>query len=584
MKPVLFILLLGLLCACSADDTQPAPTNTTDDPPITTSSIKALNPAAHLTRASITLRGIRPSLDDLHQVSQDPDSLPQIIDRYLEEPAFGRVVRNMHNEVWQLRSYAHLHPMVDELAGEDFIPSNQSIAESPLRLIEHVVTNDLPYTEIVTADYTLADGIVAKVWGLEYQGDGTSWEKTRWDSPTDAPGPWQDPGRPHSGILSDSYLFVRHDTTPSNLNRGRANTISRALLCFDFLDREIIFDSNIDLSDPIAAQNALRNNPSCASCHQALDPLGQFFWIYDVRTNLGQVTQYPRDDFYHPERVELLRELLPDLKPGYFGHPEPEGTYWSIRDLGQQIAQDPRFASCATKRFTSYLTQTEMGALPIEVLTPLQDIFQKEMNAKDLVRAIVLSEMFRSSHVTDDQLQDTPLGMYKVRPLEMSSMIEDLTGFRWEQDVDLEFGAGNRYGLTNMLEDPVLGFLVMAGGIDAYQVTVPQHTFTVTSFLTQRLIAYEAAGHVVRKDFEDQASQPHLLTLVTAEDTDEDLIRQQLVQLHLRLYGEETSSESESITQTWQLWDAALQHGQSAPRAWAITLAAMLQDPRFIFY
>jgi hypothetical protein len=124
---------------------------------------------------------------------------------------------------------------------------NTSIIEAPLRLIEHVVMLDRPYTEIVTADYTLADDVVATVWGLPYDVDGARWQETRYPD-----------ARAHAGILSDSFLFTRHSTTYSNKSRGRANAISRALLCYDFLSREIPVDSGIDLADPAAAPTRSR--------------------------------------------------------------------------------------------------------------------------------------------------------------------------------------------------------------------------------------------------------------------------------------------------------------------------------------
>ena len=45
-----------------------------------------------------------------------------------------------------------------------------TVYEEPLRLIEYVITHDRPYTEIVTADYTISDPISAVVWGQSRDG------------------------------------------------------------------------------------------------------------------------------------------------------------------------------------------------------------------------------------------------------------------------------------------------------------------------------------------------------------------------------------------------------------------------------
>ena len=550
--------------------------------------VSYLTPVEHLSRASIALRGRRPSLEELERVQQDPAAVAELVDAYLQDPGFGETIRDMHNDVWQTRSYTHWFPALEGLEGMDVVTLNASLAEAPLRLIEHVVVNDLPYSEIVTADYTLADGIVAEVWGLEYEGDGLSWEKTFWYTPTDEPGPWHEPWRPHAGILSDSFLFTRHDTTVGNQNRARANQVSKALLCYDFLTSEIEIDASVDLSDPEEVAQAVRTNPGCVGCHEHLDPLGQFFWIYDVRYNTGNIETYPRGDFYHPERVELARRAFPDIKPGYFGESEQEGEFWSVRDLGSMIADDPLFSLCAARRFYSHYTQTPMDDVPTQTAAALQrDFIASGLNARELVRAIVLSDAFRERAATDaatDEQADTLGGLRRIRPRQMASVVEDLTGFTWMSPIDLELGSGDMYGPLDLMRDPLLGFLVLAGGIDSYQVQTPLLTFNATAFLSQAAYAREAAAYVVGEELATDAARRRLLTEVSSDTRDEAAIRAQLTRLHLRLFGEEAEPSSPSIDASYALWRDVLALRDDSRRAWAITLTAMLQDPRFVFY
>src|SRR5689334_14598148 len=65
-----------------------------DPPP--DDSIQYLAPAAHLTRASLALRGRRPSVDELDAVEQDPRYVEAIVDYYLTTPEFGATVRELH--------------------------------------------------------------------------------------------------------------------------------------------------------------------------------------------------------------------------------------------------------------------------------------------------------------------------------------------------------------------------------------------------------------------------------------------------------------------------------------------------------
>ena len=108
-------------------------------------------------------------------------------------------------------------------------------------MIGHVAANDLPLTELVTADYTFANEVdgpdVAR--GLPRR-RATGWQQgaVHWD------------GRPAAGILSGNGHVVAVLSPPTaNANRKRANQVSRMLLCHDYLNRPIDFDRNVNLLD-----------------------------------------------------------------------------------------------------------------------------------------------------------------------------------------------------------------------------------------------------------------------------------------------------------------------------------------------
>ncbi|MCA9620895.1 MAG: DUF1588 domain-containing protein, partial [Myxococcales bacterium] len=91
-------------------------------------------------------------------------------------------------------------------------------------------------------------------------------------------------GRPAAGVLATNAFFWRHRSTLENANRGRANAISRAFLCEDYLERPIDFPSDIDLSDADAIENAIDHNAACQACHATLDPLASHLWGFMVLT------------------------------------------------------------------------------------------------------------------------------------------------------------------------------------------------------------------------------------------------------------------------------------------------------------
>ena len=523
-----------------------------------------LEPREQLMRISMALRGKRPSAADLAAVEADPAALEGIVNAYLEDPGFGETMRDLHNEALLVLADYFIYPAgfpaqapVDSV---DVYDLNRSIMESSLRLIEHVITSDAPYSDIVTADYTLANGAVAAVWGLPYAGDGSEWVTTQWDD-----------GRGNAGILSDSWLYQRHSSTTSNANRGRANAISRALLCYDFLSRDIEVDSSINLADPEAVANAVVENQACATCHQTLDPLASFFRGF-----------YP---IYVPEEVTYPHLVYTEnFFPQYLGVPMRDpGFFGTAADglpaLGKLIAEDPRFSLCAVERFYSYFHQIDLDEVPLEAAAALQeDFIAGGLNAKSLVKQIVLSDDFLVSHVESGDAADVR-GVKKARPVQLRQLIHDLTGFRWRTDV---YGAG--LGTLDLLEDSFIGYQVLAGGLDSMYVTRPSHTYSATTSLVLQALAREAAHFRVDADFDAAPADRLLLTMVGDSDSKEELIRAQLVELYGRFFAESVEPDSAEIDEAYALWRGALDHTNDARRAWKVTLTAMLQDVKIAHY
>ncbi len=518
-----------------------------------------------LVRASMSLQGKRPTLDELHRVKDDPRSFEAIVDGYLETAGFAEMIRDLHNEALTARTGAAIYPAgfpaIGPLADMDVQRINVSVTDAPLRLIEHVVMNDRPYTEIVTADYTVADEVVAEVWGLPYEGSGPSWEQTR----------YQD-GRAHAGVLSDSWLFTRHSTTSSNKNRGRANVISRALLCNDFISRQLEVDSSINLADEDEVADAVVANPACASCHQTLDPLASYFGSFHPIYVASDIEEYPFE-FFVPE----LGDFYTVRSPAYFGYGGGD-----VAHLGKMIAEDPRFSLCAATRFFAYFHQVPLEEVPRQRAAELQAVLLDGWSAKKLAKAIVLADDFQISHIESADPALDANAMFKIRPWQLARTIDDLTGFRWEAFLEVDFGVG-RIGRINLLTDSFFGFEVLAGGIDSQNVTIPAHTMTATTSLVLHELASQAAEKVV----EDDAKFPSTAKLLggrAPSESEESFVRRKIVELHLRLYGSFVETDSPETTAAYQLFRDVLAHGGDPKRAWKTLIFTMLQDFRMAYY
>ncbi len=590
-RRALYLMLVGCvscmgLTACTQDDEPERSSGDGfvddrpgdgDDDDAPQEVVSALSPEQHLIRASMALRGVRPSLEDMEAVREDPSVMGDLVDLYMQTEEFGEMLRDMHNEQLQLRAFLFAFLPLGSMADVELMDFNRSVQEAPLRLIEHIIMNDRPYSEVVTADYTVADGIVSEVWGMDYDGDGEQWVETR----------WPEPGRTHAGILSDSYLFVRWYSGPLNAQRSRANLISRSMLCFDFLERDVDVSGNIDLSDPDVVNNAVRS-PECATCHQALDPLANHFWGYEYFVLPTQmIGEYPFTT-YRPDYERDHRPIFSDRTVGYFGLPTQ-----SLRDLGQAMSVDPRFAQCAARRFYSHLSQVDQKDVPMQAVMDFQKVFEdSELNAKALIKAIVLSDAFKVSHASNERAAKELVGYKKVGPRQWSRMMEDLTGFVWRADLNFPLyeglGSSSPYGRRlDLMKDSLFGYEVLAGGTDDFVVTRSVHTINPTSRLVFEAFAREAAGFVVERDLGEGVGplDDALLTMVDKNTNAESDLRRQMAVLHRRFYGEFVDEDSAAVDATYGLFKLALEHGDNdIKRAWKVTLTAMLQDNRMLFY
>src|SRR5258706_6285730 len=90
----------AVLAGCGGHTAPPEPDGGGDP---TSPTIVYLQPVEHLSRASLALRGVRPSLDELHEVAADPTRLSAIVDRYLDTPEFAETIKDLHNETLLMR-------------------------------------------------------------------------------------------------------------------------------------------------------------------------------------------------------------------------------------------------------------------------------------------------------------------------------------------------------------------------------------------------------------------------------------------------------------------------------------------------
>lgn len=510
-----------------------------------------LSSRERLIRLSVDLRGIHPSEEELLAIEQDPGLYVAYLDRWLEDPRFTERLL----EMWNARFLTLSGATYDlEVEGATDLQLGMAIGSEPLALLEHILDEGLPYSEIVLADYTMANELLAVAFDLQRDPKATGW----------VPATYAD-GRPHAGILSMNSTWLRYPSMGGNANRHRANAISKLLLCDDYLQRPIVLNRAAVDQLTIDPEDAISTNEACQSCHSTLDPLSaHLFGFFEAEDDgVGIV--------YRPENEELWRAYA-GKAPGYYGVPTA-----NLRELAEHIADDSRFVDCAVKTAWEGMLQRSYQDEDWTSMQEHRDAFVgSDQDLRELVRSIALSPEYLASATTDSLHGERFVGVRTASPAQLASIIEDLTGYRWAFD-----GAD---GLTT----GVVGLPVLLGGIDSQDVVVRSYDPGVGTVLALERLAWSAAWHVAAHDLDvDRQGDAILLRYVTVNDTPEtnpDAFEAQVRSLYLDATGLALDDDATEPAELMLLWKQVFSVEADPVKAWAAILSAVLRDPRVVTY
>ncbi len=507
-------------------------------------------------RLSIDLRGELPSAAELG-VAAEPGGIEALTERWLADPSFEDHLAELVAEEWLMRldtlriDTAEFHLEPDE--GYAF---TRAFGDEPARLFAHVAAGDQPFTKLVTTDVTMANDLLLELAPMEAL-DPTStaeWKEARY---TD--------GRPANGVLATSGLWLRYHTTIFNYNRGRASTLARLLLCYDFPARPVLFKDIQDESTAGLAA-AITTEPGCIACHASLDPLaGTLFGFWpgedlDGRELIG----------YFPER-EQLGESFTGAAPAYWGTP-----VLAASQLGPLVAGDPRFPVCMARRATERLLDRPTDDGDNVLVYAARDELVADWKYKDVLRYLLASPEYRAGALTaaasDEELERVH-PMRRMTPNTLARAVESLTGFRWV------------YEKSDMLDSDLLGLRSLAGGADGETVRRPYLDPTASRTLVVRRLAQAASGWVVRADLALEASDRRLVgrtvedpTLVEPDSAEFD---RELAGLALAALAKDLDpAETEALRELYR----AVRAESDAAEAWATVVSVLLRDPEFWTY
>lgn len=466
--------------------------------------IEWLSAAETYRRASLSLVGRLPTPKERAYLElADDDALAALLPGLLQEPEFLDRVATDWNDRLLTDRYLPGTNAVNLLNSKDYparrwfdpaekVPlpagvdakmqalgaqhTNRAVAREPLALIRHVVQHNKPFSEILTADYTMVTPFSALTYGV--------FEPQLFADQTN-PEEWQPAklkGIPLAGLLTSAMVLNRFPTTDTNRNRARSRMVWGLFLATDVMK---LAERPIDPTG-VVEHNPTMFNANCSVCHTVIDPIAGLFKNWN-----GQGRFLPQQGWYD--------EMRP---PGYESLTLPASDDAApLRWLAKQIAQDPRFVSAVVRQVYEMVVGQPPASLPSEEdesLTPAEeaarvavykaqqedfaqmgkDFAASKQNYRQLVASMVASRWFRAARLASPPKSDTPQGVLRaaelallpgtrlLTPEQLDRKITGTLGVPWKGEYDKRsyllhkdeyqtfYGGIDSDGVTRRIRDP----------------------------------------------------------------------------------------------------------------------------------
>ncbi|NBS91211.1 DUF1592 domain-containing protein, partial [bacterium] len=359
-------------------------------------SVKMLDDRQLVRRITLSLAGRLPSDSELDSIAgQGLKALPTIMETVLKEEAFYNRLREGFNDIFltvgyddvpeNALSYEHfsttrgwtqkfdLSHIKDEKdrrqAGYKLANDyRKAMLGEPMKLIEHIVRNDKPFTEIVTADYIMVTPFTSRGYGIyeelkpKFKDPEDPFEyipvklkalvgRNRVEDQDSKTGFYA-----HAGLLGNFQYLKRYPTTETNRNRQRARVYYQHFLGIDVLELAA------RVSDAAAASAKYKiptmQASECVVCHKTLDPVAGLFQDY-----------WKFEGVYGRRKEGWFKDMF---GAGFEGEDLPAGERWrSLQWLGERTAKDPRFAVAMVEHAWYILTGRKVLLPPKELADPL---------------------------------------------------------------------------------------------------------------------------------------------------------------------------------------------------------------------
>ncbi len=586
------------------------PVECSDDDGAQLGGVVMLSPEETLRKASLHLVGRLPNADERKEVTAGgEEALAEVVRGLLEEDGFYDRLGDIFNDLLLTDRYTVYTGFAIDLLDEDDYPNagawwdaipeddprrylvNLSVAREPIDLMSYIVRNDRPFTEILTADYTVVNPYSAPLYGVDADfKDPTDYREFK-EAKLSVARDGQKLAIGHAGVLSSPMFLNRFPTTPTNRNRHRARMVYKMFLATDILR---IGERPIDPTESLTYQNPTRDDTKCNFCHKQIDPIAGAFQNYDDND-----MESPAPD----------REWFPEMfAPGFDGEDMPKSEFpQALPWFAARAAKDPRFVLASVHTVFRGLTGQEPLAYPADpedpnygaklaawqaqdgLLRKIGDAFvADEFNLKTIIEQVIMSPYYRGI-TAEDKLDETEemklaaVGTARLSTPELlARKIEAVTGIRWVRHWDLA-------------EQLTTDYKILYGGIDSDSITLRlNHLNGIMAAVSSRM-ANEVACYATAYDFSRPAGERTLFPKVSVEHTPLGPtgaeipatiadIKANLVHLHAQILGEQLDISDPEIERSYQLFletwkEGAANVAAGKENAWLSWWCAARVDP-----
>lgn len=445
---------------------------------------------------------------------------------------------------------------------------NTALAREPLELMIHVLAENRPFSEVLTADYIMLNPFSARSYGVNLSftnaEDPREWKEGRIQN------------MPHSGLLTSHIYLAKYPTTETNRNRKRARFVLKQWLATDVL-RD--FDRPVDVSN-ITDTNPTMNNANCAACHGQVDPLAGAFQDWG---NSGR-------------RISADRRLFEDMRPPGWGDEAipADQRADAVGFIADRIVKDPRFVAASVRLAYKAVTGQNPLEVPTDALNPNYSAYLKafevqsavfrtigedfdadNMNFKTAIKSVVKSPLFRARAAAASSVEQEAI-LYDVgtanlvTPEQMQRKLRAITGYGWEDR--------NAQGeiTTNYLTDGNW-YRIPYGGIDSNEIETRMKAPNGLMANVVLRMANEMSCRTTAQDFYLPIEQRRLFRYVERQYQPEDAsgftvqgsvdkIKQNIQYLHWRVLGERLEIDDPEVQRTYDVFLETWREGRSALR------------------